>query len=155
MPEPAECKRGFDKSESAEVPPPIWTEKWDECHLPLSAATQLDPEVQLRRGASCNDFGDPVVWRWNCLAAHQGDRKAQYVVGGYYRSGLAPIEADIVEAYKWYGLSALNGSEVHVGARNFAAKKMTHSQLTQAERLVAEWKPNPAECEAVWAQDEN
>ena len=96
-----------------------------------------------------------MVWRWNCLAAHQGVRKAQYVVGGYYRSGLAPIETDIVEAYKWYSLSALNGSEVHAAARNFAAKKMTHSQLTEAERLVAEWGPNPAMCEVEGAQAEN
>jgi len=150
-PEPTECEVEFDTLENLEAPPPTWTEKWDDCHWPLAAAMHLEPEMQLQRAASCEDFGDPTVWRWTCLAAHQGDRRAQYTVGGYYRSGLAPIEMDIVEAYKWYGLSALNGSDVHGAARDFAAKKMTPSQRADAERLVADWEPNPAECEITEA----
>ncbi len=30
-----------------------------------------------------------------------------------------------------------------------------HTQISEAERLVAEWEPNPAECETIGAQAEN
>ncbi len=32
---------------------------------------------------------------------------------------------------------------------------MEPAQLDEAERLVAEWEPNPAECETIGAQAEN
>jgi hypothetical protein len=32
---------------------------------------------------------------------------------------------------------------------------MTPAEITEAERLVAEWEPNPAECETIAAQPEN
>jgi hypothetical protein len=32
---------------------------------------------------------------------------------------------------------------------------MTRDQITEAEQLVAEWRPNPAECEVIRVQAEN
>ena len=35
------------------------------------------------------------------------------------------------------------------------AEEMTPDQIAEAERLVAEWEPNPAECEVEGEQAEN
>jgi len=45
--------------------------------------------------------------------------------------------------------------ESAVRFRDQLASVMTTAQLAEAERLVAEWEPNPAECETIGAQAEN
>jgi hypothetical protein len=79
-----------------------------------------------------------------------------------------------VEAYAWYGFARTNGYDEpsdpsggkiktetgwrccypHPALESIAAK-LTPSQLIEAERLVAEWEPNLAECEAIGPQDQN
>ena len=39
--------------------------------------------------------------------------------------------------------------------RDALAREMSHEEINKVEHLVAEWKPNPAECEAIAAQAEN
>ena len=52
-----------------------------------------------------------------------------------------------MKAYVWYSLATLNGNPRAVGYRDDLAKKMILGQIVEAERLVAEWNPNPAKCE--------
>jgi hypothetical protein len=61
----------------------------------------------------------------------------------------------LVRAYVWYTpfLEAEDIPEV-AGQRERLSKNMTPDQIAEAERLVAECKPNPAECD-IGAQAEN
>ena len=91
-----------------------------------------------------------------CLAAHGRHPAAQQRLGHVYAyGGLGNlIDADInrVEAYKWRSLGlnvqAMQQSE-RVTAMEALAAQMTPDQLAEAERLVQEWKPDPASCEAL------
>ncbi len=40
-------------------------------------------------------------------------------------------------------------------SQELVSKNMTPDQIAEAERLVAEWEPNPAQCEAIAAEAEN
>ncbi len=69
-----------------------------------------------------------------------------------YYQGETPQGPDLVQAYKWFKLGMVNDGE---GSVTYHSRKMTPDQLAEAERLVAEWEPNPAECETIGAQAEN
>jgi hypothetical protein len=131
-----------------------------ECAIPFSEAVQLDATTQLMRASSCGRLGSVSVWRWKCLAAHQGNNDAQYSLARDYAWGFSLLQQDMVEAYKWSSLAAVDGSPGTSGylAKNLhdsVARKMSSDQIAEAERLVAEWVPNPWECETIRAQAEN
>jgi TPR repeat protein len=109
-----------------------------------------NPEVQYEHGILLNNF--ELSWKWFCLAANQGYRKAQYAVGNFYRSGLGPVTQDPIKAYVWYNLA---GDAGNARSKDKLASKMTSNQIAEADRLLAEWQPNPAECEAIGARAEN
>lgn len=117
------------------------------CEPPLVEAMALNAESQLQRASDCVSLGFAVIWRWRCLAAHQGDHSAQNHVGHYYRVGSKPVTKNLVQAYKWYSLAAGNGNERAAELREQISAQMTPAQISEAERLSAEWKPNPTECE--------
>ncbi len=98
---------------------------------------------------------DLLGWQWMCLSAHQGDHDAQYVLGNYYRQGSNLVLQDPIEAHKWLSLAAKDGDAFTRRYRDFVARQLTPEQIAQAERLLAEWEPNPAECETIGAQFEN
>jgi hypothetical protein len=80
-----------------------------------------------------------------CLAAHQGDAEAQYTLGNNYKSGQSGTTPDAARAYLWYTLA---GDFRDAGQlKETEASAMNFSQLAEAERLVANWRPNPDECE--------
>ena len=72
----------------------------------------------------------------------------------YFNRGETPQGHVLVQAYKWSKLAMINGVEGGVAVSN-RSRKMTPDQIAEAERLVAEWEPNPAECEAIGTQAEN
>ena len=57
------------------------------------------------------------------------------------------------QAYLWYSLASEAG-HAH-GNWTRLTQEMTPAQIAEAERLVAEWEPNPAECEEFAAQADN
>jgi TPR repeat protein len=120
-----------------------------QCELPLTEAIKLDAETQLHLATDCIGLGlgAPVIWRWRCLSAHQGDHAAQNHVGHYFRVGSTNVQQDLVEAYKWYGLAIGNGNERATELRHSISGQMTPDQIAEAEHLITEWEPNPAECE--------
>ena len=77
------------------------------------------------------------------------------MVAKYYRRGRPPVSRDLLEAYKWFSLAATNGLSTTWWTSNDIGPQLTPDQLAEAERLVAEWEPNPAECETIGAQAEN
>ena len=93
-----------------------------------------------------------MAWELYCVAAHYGHAKARYAVGNYYRYGRGPISPDLIRAYLWYSLAG--DVENAIRFKNQEASAMTAEQITEAERLLVEWQPNPAECE-LEAHSEN
>ncbi len=128
----------------------------EECRLPFSEAIQLDAATLYDLGFSCPTMrSDPqtalLPRQWMCLSAHQGDQNAQYVLGNYYRQGSNLVLQDPIEAYKWLSLAAKDGDATTKRLRDVFARQLTPEQIAEAERLVAEWEPNPAECEVETA----
>jgi hypothetical protein len=101
----------------------------------VAAAEKGDADAQYEVGRFL------YSWKWFCLAANQNHIEAAYRVAVFYEAGNAPVSHDPVRAYMWYSLAASREAE-------YAAKDMTPEQIAEAERLVAEWEPNPSECEA-------
>ena len=110
------------------------------------------------------------AYKWLCLAAHQSHPIAQHKIGSiyqqrdhpYYQQSDLSADEDLVRAYLWYKLAENNGFQKEAftyiranGAwrckqfknhREWVKSLMTPVQTSHAERLVAEWKPNPADC---------
>ena len=79
--------------------------------------------------------------KWMCLAANQEHKYARFVFGH--------MEDDPATTYMWISLADLAG---HPTARNFLddlSAELTSEQIAEGERLLAEWKPDPASCETV------
>jgi TPR repeat protein len=79
---------------------------------------------------------------WYEKAAAQSNAVAQAKIGIMYESGEG-VPQDYVRAHLWYNLAAANGAENAVVLRDGIAKRMTPSQLAEAQRLAREWKPTP------------
>ena len=88
------------------------------------------------------DYQEAV--KWFRLAAEQGDAMAQYNLGGQYALGEG-VPQDYVQAHKWFNLAASRTTPEEAGdyrsARDEVAKKMTASQVAEAQRLAREWQP--------------
>ncbi len=125
------------------------------CNLPVSEAIQLDVTTQWELSHLCREFGDEVPPKWRCLAAHGGQAEAQFSLGGRYEYGDGEIQPDTALSYLWHSLAARNGKTIATRAVDRLRADMSPTQITEAERLVAEWEPNPAECETIGAQFEN
>jgi len=75
--------------------------------------------------------------KWYRGAAEQGNPTAQFSLGVMYYEGKG-VPQDYVQAHKWFNLSA-----VRIGVRNrdITEKKMTATQVAEAQKLAREWKP--------------
>jgi TPR repeat protein len=105
------------------------------------------------------DFAEAT--RWYDRAAGQGDYIAQFTMGDLYAKGEGGLKQDYAQALLWFNLAAgakknnAEGSAAYNSVENFdptivafAAKqrdtivaKATADQASQAQRLVAAWKP--------------
>jgi hypothetical protein len=99
--------------------------------------------------------GSTTAWPWFCSAAHGGHAKAQFMLASYYRWGNSPVQKSLVKSYLWRTLSLNEIGMRALNEKNRNEQEMTADQIAEAERLVAKWKPNPAECvrEAKLAAD--
>ena len=75
--------------------------------------------------------------KWYTLAAEQGIANAQYYLGIMYDVGRGVIE-DNVYAHMWANIASSNGHEDGAKLREFVAKKMTPSQIEEAQTLARE-----------------
>ena len=82
--------------------------------------------------------------KWLRAAAEQGDADAQYFLGIMYWGGRG-VPQDYVHAHMWINLAAArtgtDKSEAYRSARATLEAKMTHSQVSTAQRLAREWQP--------------
>ena len=107
------------------------------------AAEQGNAEYQFKLGLMYGagqgvpqDYDKAV--KWFRLAAEQGKVEAQVGLGLMYESGTS-VPQDYAEAHMWYNLAAARGSELGRKNRDIVAKKMTPTQIAEAQRLAREW----------------
>jgi TPR repeat protein len=84
---------------------------------------------------------------WYRRAADQGDVDSEVVLALAYAKGIG-VEKSEVEAYKWYDIAAslakyADVKDDVVRRRNELARAMSPSQIEEAKKLAADWKPRP------------
>lgn len=114
-----------------------------------SPAEQGDPSAQ---AMLCFMFtygrGVPQNYReaanWCRRAAEQGGTDGQYMLGLLYNKGHG-VPEDFVQAYKWLNLAASRASgpkrDFSYRIRDSVATKMSPAQITIAQTLALEWRP--------------
>ena len=75
--------------------------------------------------------------KWYTLAAEQGDVDAQSNLGLMYANGRGVLQ-DYVYAHMWSNIAASSGNIAAFENRDIVAKKMTPSQIEEAQRLARE-----------------
>lgn len=110
------------------------------------AAEQGDAFSQYLLGNnSWNGTGIPkseqVAVQWWQRAASQGFAPAQSSLGRALVTGGQGVSPDKTQAYVWLALSAGQGDQEADQQRATLVKQLKPDQLTQAKRLVKEWRP--------------
>ena len=90
------------------------------------------------------DYGQALVWYRK--AAKQGNAEAQSNLGSSYANGRG-VPQDYVAAHLWFNLAAIAGYSDSAKNRDFVARQMTSQQISEAEKLAREWRPDFSEAE--------
>jgi hypothetical protein len=77
---------------------------------------------------------------WFRRAAEQDYMLAQHNLGAMYGSGQG-VKRDYVQAYKWLNICAAKGNTGCMTQRDLIAKKLKAAQLSEAQRLATDFKP--------------
>jgi len=137
----------------------FWTDEelaefWDIQKAEIERlAHKGDPEAMYEYAYSRKS--NVEAWKWICLAAHGGYGEARWRLGLGYRVDYVGPEQSLVLAYVWYALSSEAGYAKAKRYMDRLSADMSPAQIAEAERLVAEWEPNPAECDEIAAQVEH
>ena len=117
-----------------------WDFDFTDCKVKAeqgNAGAQVSLGLMYARGEGVpQDYEKAVEW-WS-RAAEQGNSRAQFKLGLVYSNGEG-VPQDYVMAHMFADISAENGSEDGINHRNILAKKMTPSQIAEAQRLAREW----------------
>ena len=110
------------------------------------AGAQYNLGVVYYEGKSVTqDYQEAV--KWYRLAAKQGNAGAQLNLGVMYAKGEGVIQ-DYVRAHMWFNLSASQGDKDAKKNREKVTKKMTSSQIAEAQRMARDCeKKNYKNCE--------
>ncbi len=130
----------------------------------MQAAKKGHPDAQMKVGAMYTlgrgvpkDTTEGAMWLLK--AAQQDQSEAQFLLGMDYVAGDGVLK-DYVQAYMWFDFAASRGNMEGRKQRDQLAKKMTPSQIAEAQQLVKERQPkditlvvaNGAEDKVVLAQ---
>lgn len=75
-----------------------------------------------------------------CLAAAgAGDASAYFDLGVMCSTGTHGVEADLIEAHKWFNLAAAQGHEEAAWTRADLAEEMTAREIAEAQRRARAW----------------
>ncbi len=80
--------------------------------------------------------------RWYRLSAEQGFAAAQVNLGWMYGNGRG-VSQDLVQAHLWFNLAEVQGVDKAGEGRAFVARRMTSTQIAEAQRLARKWRPRP------------
>ncbi|WP_343613595.1 hypothetical protein [Novosphingobium sp.] len=82
--------------------------------------------------------GDIVIA--TCIAAaSQGDVNALFDLGIAFSTGSHGVSCDLVEAHKWFNLSASRGHEAAQQCRADIADEMSARDIAEAQRRARAW----------------
>ena len=110
-------------------------------------AEQGNAEAQFNLGSLYyQGWGVPQDYKeaaqWMRKAAEQGHVFAQVTLGSLYAEGVrGAIEKDYPQALMWFIFAAAQGDIEAMEFRDNLASRMTPTQITEAQRLVREFKP--------------
>jgi len=95
--------------------------------------------ADFQAGMDAYNQGDyaTALKEWRPLA-EQGNADAQFNLGVVYSKGQG-VSQDYIQAHMWVNLADAQGHVVAPKARDSIAKKMTHEQIAEAQRLACEW----------------
>ena len=75
-----------------------------------------------------------------CLAAAAaGDTDACYDLGVIFSTGGHGVDADLIEAHKWFNLAAAAGHEEAAWCRADVSDEMTAREIAEAQRRARQW----------------
>lgn len=77
--------------------------------------------------------------KWYHEAADQGDVDAQFRLGEMYGDGDLGVAQDYVMSHMWFNIAGMNGYQGAYNKRDSVSKKMTPSQIREAQKLTKEW----------------
>jgi TPR repeat protein len=123
-----------------------WKPNPTECEVRALAASQASSSKR-HWNLFLSSHDDQERWSHLCLSAQGGYPKGQAQMGQYYHYGLSGKPKDPVRAFMWYSLAEMSGDTAIYRLKDLILSEMTQDQIAEAERLAAEWTPNPAECE--------
>lgn len=84
---------------------------------------------------------DTEAVRWWRLAADKGFAPAQHSLGKIFAGTGQGVPSDKTHAYMWLMLSALQGDEEAGRQGDILSKQLKPTELTNAKKLVKQWKP--------------
>ena len=97
---------------------------------------ELDDDQKSEMEKKKQDYKESI--KWFTKSAEQGDSKSQYNLGEIYQEGKV-VPKNMVKAYMFFNLAAVNGDEVKIKSRNKVAIKMTPSQVEKSQDMAREW----------------
>jgi len=71
--------------------------------------------------------------------AAQGDPDAYFELGMAYSTGAAGLVVDLVQAHKWFNLSAVGGNPRGQECRAEIAGEMTSREIAEAQKEARAW----------------
>lgn len=109
-------------------------------------AEQGDARAQFRLGQMYHrERGVPrdykIAVKWYILASEQGHIQAQTNLGVMLTTGRG-VGKSKTGAYKWWSIAASQGHKKAEELRDMIKKRMTLGQITEAKRIIEEWKKN-------------
>lgn len=75
-----------------------------------------------------------------CLAAAaRADTSAYFDLGVVFSTGGHGVDADLIEAHKWFNLAAVQGHEEAAWCRADISDEMTAREIAEAQRRARQW----------------
>jgi TPR repeat protein len=106
------------------------------------AAEAGNPEAQFNLGhmyecglGVARNFSEAAIWYHRAATVLP---RAQAALAEMYARGHG-VRKDLVQGYMWAGLAVANGNTA--ARRDYFGRELTHEQIDQAKRLIAEWNP--------------
>jgi uncharacterized protein len=107
----------------------------------FKGASQGDANCQFTLGVmALNQRDYDGAMRWLLKAAAQSHTASQDKIGLMYRDGLG-VPQDNVQAYMWFTLAANISGQYFTPLRDTLGLKMSPTEIEEAKRRAAEWKP--------------
>jgi TPR repeat protein len=76
---------------------------------------------------------------WFHKAAEQGHAEALYTLAGMYERGQGAVQADLVQAHKWFNIAVAAGFDIAQDNLEEIEAKMSREQIETARSMAKEW----------------